>query len=61
MDRRYPLLFLAVALGVLGLSLCFSVQNMTNFDIPGGYEHKECMRNVGGFPYIHAFHYYLRF
>lgn len=34
---------------------------MTNFDIPGGYEHKDCMRNVGGFPYIHVFHYYLRF
>lgn len=40
--------------------LC-ATQNITNFNIPDGYAHKECMRNVGGFPYIHAFHYYLRF
>ncbi|TMW65948.1 hypothetical protein Poli38472_003713 [Pythium oligandrum] len=36
-------------------------QNITNFQVPGGYTHKECTRNVDGFPYIHAFHYYLRF
>ncbi|KAG7400391.1 hypothetical protein PHYBOEH_005979 [Phytophthora boehmeriae] len=36
-------------------------QNVSSFSIPDGYERSDCFRNVGGFPYIHAFHYYLRF
>ncbi|EEY53154.1 uncharacterized protein PITG_06781 [Phytophthora infestans T30-4] len=36
-------------------------QNASSFAIPDGYERSDCVRNVGGFPYIHAFHYYLRF
>ncbi|ETL93517.1 hypothetical protein L917_08302 [Phytophthora nicotianae] len=36
-------------------------QNVSSFAIPDGYERSDCARNVGGFPYIHAFHYYLRF
>ncbi|KAK1934674.1 hypothetical protein P3T76_011283 [Phytophthora citrophthora] len=36
-------------------------QNVSSFVIPDGYERSECIRNVGGFPYIHAFHHYLRF
>lgn len=36
-------------------------QSVADFEIPQGYSHKDCARNVGGFPYIHAFHYYLRF
>ncbi|RLN37652.1 hypothetical protein BBJ28_00001916 [Nothophytophthora sp. Chile5] len=36
-------------------------QNVSSFDIPDGYEHSDCLRSAGGFPYIHAFHYYLRF
>ncbi|KAE9016708.1 hypothetical protein PF002_g9357 [Phytophthora fragariae] len=36
-------------------------QNVSSFTIPDGYERSGCVRNVGGFPYIHAFHYYLRF
>ncbi|TYZ61033.1 hypothetical protein PybrP1_012122 [[Pythium] brassicae (nom. inval.)] len=36
-------------------------QRAADFAIPDGYAHRDCERNVGGFPYIHAFHYYLRF
>lgn len=36
-------------------------QSVEDFAIPHGYSHSDCERNVGGFPYIHAFHYYLRF
>lgn len=36
-------------------------QSVEDFAIPEGYSHNDCERNVGGFPYIHAFHYYLRF
>lgn len=36
-------------------------QPTADFAIPDGYAHADCARNVGGFPYIHAFHYYLRF
>ncbi|OWZ12378.1 hypothetical protein PHMEG_00014472 [Phytophthora megakarya] len=36
-------------------------QNISSFVIPDGYERSDCERNVGGFPYIHAFHYYLKF
>eukprot|EP00941_MAST-03F_sp_MAST-3F-sp1_P001590 g1590.t1 len=31
------------------------------FELPSPYTHKSCTRQPGGFPYIHAFHYYLRF
>ncbi|GLE05488.1 hypothetical protein PINS_up014511 [Pythium insidiosum] len=42
-------------------NLRIGAQNVSSFEIPGGYTHQDCRRNVGGFPYIHAFHYYLRF
>lgn len=31
------------------------------FDLPAPYEHKACVRHVGGFPYLHIFHYFVRF
>ena len=31
-----------------------------DFDMPGGWDHEGCERFVGGFPYLHLFHYYLR-
>lgn len=31
------------------------------FDLPEPYTHKSCTRQIGGFPYLHAFHWYLRF
>ena len=31
------------------------------FELPQPYTHKQCQRQAGGFPYIHAFHWYLRF
>lgn len=36
-------------------------QRTADFAIPDGYTHRDCERSVSGFPYIHAFHYYLRF
>ena len=33
----------------------------TAFALPAPYTHKKCQRHVGGFPYLHLFHYYLRF
>jgi hypothetical protein len=32
-----------------------------NFDIINGFEHSSCDRHVGGFPYLHIFHHYIRF
>jgi hypothetical protein len=31
------------------------------FDIPPPYEHSSCARHVGGFPYLHVFHYFVKF
>jgi hypothetical protein len=31
------------------------------FELPAPFTHKKCERHPGGFPYIHAFHWYLRF
>mmetsp|Transcript_14529 Transcript_14529/g.32033 ORF Transcript_14529/g.32033 Transcript_14529/m.32033 type:complete len:226 (-) Transcript_14529:1348-2025(-) len=31
------------------------------FDIPSPYEHASCARHVGGFPYLHVFHYFVKF
>mmetsp|Transcript_62229 Transcript_62229/g.140742 ORF Transcript_62229/g.140742 Transcript_62229/m.140742 type:complete len:241 (-) Transcript_62229:167-889(-) len=31
------------------------------FDIPEPYDYRSCTRNIGGFPYMHIFHHYLRF
>mmetsp|Transcript_14216 Transcript_14216/g.23661 ORF Transcript_14216/g.23661 Transcript_14216/m.23661 type:complete len:223 (-) Transcript_14216:119-787(-) len=31
------------------------------FDIPEPYTHDTCTRHVGGFPYLHIFHYFVRF
>ena len=31
------------------------------FEIPEPYEHSSCARIVGGFPYLHVFHYFVRF
>ena len=36
-------------------------QDASKFELPSPYTHKKCTRNVGGFPYLHAFHWYLRF
>lgn len=30
------------------------------FELPEKFPHKECVRHVGGFPYIHLFHYFVR-
>ena len=31
------------------------------FDLPDGNVHSLCRRHIGGFPYLHAFHYFVRF
>lgn len=31
------------------------------FELPEPYTHKACTRHVGGFPYLHVFHYFVRF
>jgi hypothetical protein len=31
------------------------------FGIPKPYDYRSCSRNIGGFPYLHLFHHYLRF
>lgn len=31
------------------------------FDLPEPYEHSTCQRHIGGFPYLHVFHYFVRF
>ena len=31
------------------------------FDIPKPFQHKSCVRHVGGFPYLHIFHYFVKF
>lgn len=31
------------------------------FELPEAYDHKSCVRHVGGFPYLHIFHYFVRF
>jgi hypothetical protein len=31
------------------------------FELPEPYTHKSCVRHVGGFPYLHVFHYFVRF
>ena len=33
----------------------------TWFDIPQPYDWRSCSRYLGGFPYLHIFHHYLRF
>ena len=33
----------------------------TWFDLPENQEHSTCVRHVGGFPYLHIFHYFVRF
>ena len=30
------------------------------FDVPAPFEHSVCTRHVGGFPYIHIFHHFVR-
>ena len=34
--------------------------NITNFEIPFPWDHDTCIRHIGGWPYIHAFHHFLR-
>ncbi|EQC40035.1 hypothetical protein SDRG_02692 [Saprolegnia diclina VS20] len=36
-------------------------QDLSVFEIPGGYSHSSCTRSVSGFPYIHIFDHYVRF
>ena len=31
------------------------------FELQDPYHHKACTRHVGGFPYLHVFHYFVRF
>lgn len=31
------------------------------FDLPEPYDHKTCSRHIGGFPYLHIFHYFVKF
>ena len=31
------------------------------FELPNGYVHDGCQRHIGGFPYLHIFHYFVRF
>jgi hypothetical protein len=31
------------------------------FELPAPWEHAACERQVGGFPYLHVFHYFVRF
>jgi len=32
-----------------------------HFELPLPHLHEHCDRHVGGFPYIHAFHYFVKF
>jgi len=43
------------------LNVQLGPQIVSQFDIPDGFAHDDCTRSMTGFPYIHAFHYYLRF
>ncbi|KAL7684996.1 hypothetical protein Plhal304r1_c033g0105671 [Plasmopara halstedii] len=36
-------------------------QRLSDFAIPDGYTWNDCVHKHEGFPYIHAFHYYLKF
>ena len=36
-------------------------QRANTFELPKPYTHKKCTRHIGGWPYLHVFHYYLRF
>ena len=36
-------------------------QNVDVFEIPSPYQHATCDRHVGGFPYQHIFHHFVRF
>ena len=31
------------------------------FELPDEFDHKSCVRHIGGFPYLHVFHYFVRF
>jgi hypothetical protein len=31
------------------------------FELPSHYDRSNCVRHVGGFPYLHIFHYFVRF
>jgi len=31
------------------------------FDLPPAYTHADCEKHMGGFPYLHIFHYFVRF
>ncbi|RYH30104.1 hypothetical protein EON65_06290 [archaeon] len=31
------------------------------FELPSPFEHKSCVRHIGGWPYLHVFHYFVRF
>jgi hypothetical protein len=38
-----------------------TVQDEALFTLPAQHSHESCAWHIGGFPYIHAFHHYLRF
>jgi len=33
----------------------------TLFDVPAPFTHEQCERHVGGFPYLHVYHYFVKF
>lgn len=41
--------------------VCVSLQDEDDFALPEGYSHQQCTRHVGGFPYLHVFHYFVKF
>eukprot|EP00949_MAST-11_sp_MAST-11-sp1_P003056 g3056.t1 len=55
--------------GVLIPAMTYELRNLrlmheihdAQFELPEPYVHDACERHQGGFPYIHAFHHYLRF
>lgn len=36
------------------------VQEPAVFELPEPWSHKRCKRHIGGWPYIHLFHHYLK-
>jgi hypothetical protein len=42
-------------------NVILGIQNIELFKIPEPYSHDECSLHSGGFPYLHIFHYFVRF
>jgi hypothetical protein len=41
-------------------TIVIEAQDASLFAVPAPWTHKSCERYIGGFPYLHLFHYYLR-